>query len=145
MMHVKRPEDECTFSMAPFNPNVNGIFYEINSHRNVLNKAMSNSTGFKVYDMYKSAGNATEIGIITNISTTMINDNGTPKIVSGLVDIKFTTPQYKKYNYDEYVCGFAFEGNGDKNTKDLFILTNAEYAVLIHKDNLKGGKIDVGI
>ena len=144
-MHVKRPEDECTFSMAPFNPNVNGIFYEINSHKNVLNKAMANSTGFKVYDMYKSAGDAREIGIITNISTTMINDKGTPKIVSGLVDIKFTTPHYKKYNSDEYVCGFAFEGNPDKNNKNMFILTNAEYAVIIHKDNLKGGKVDVRI
>lgn len=142
MVIIDKTLNEFSYLMAPFNPNVNGIYYTDDSHKQVLFSMMRSDTPVPVYNKYKHEKDAEPIGVITNVSLTTSFVNNKPKLVSGIVDINITVPYYGQFNPDDFVCGFAFEAHPDKYGEKTYVLDSVEYAVLINKQDI-GGVINI--
>lgn len=122
----------CDFDMAPINPNVNGIFYNLNTYKEAIEKYSKNK--MPLYDRYDNdtkhytSNSHLIIGEIKSIDLES-------KKVKVLLDecVQFITPK-------DYVIGFKLLTNNKQHLEHVnalcYDIDSILYACVINKDFL---------
>lgn len=127
---MKSVTNTMCFDLAPINPNVNNIYYDIDSYKSAILNYISNLNN----DVYSNYDNS----VIRKVNTNKLEYIKIGK----LININFATHSvditlddcYKFIKPEEYYIGFKFEATEEKDeNKKLFFIEKVIYATIIPK------------